>query len=394
MMKFVFFAVFLAVFAHGVDGFMDAIECNTCHRTQTNFWKKSRHANHDSELYIAVLEAVAKQTDTLKTEMLSMCSRCHNPELAMNKNLNTYMFSKILGIENSATREIDEVAKSTSKISGVTCSFCHRIDSIKPNPHGSLAGSELVEWIKEEDTFSGPFASNVNEFHKNVQKDIFRSDQICLACHNQTPMKDKNGKPLIISSYTTGDEMMDLSKSCADCHMSEIQKNLSVSGAEIAELREVREHRFTGGHDMSQVRSAFRYEYDKESKSIFIQNTSPHMVPTGFGGRLLEFVFSYEDKKGNTLVQSETRTFGAHYKKNGRPALQYIADSMQDERLKGLDKKQIKLNPPKDAYKVNIKINYHFISPELIKEYDLKISPKAAGPMVIEYQNGGSFVLE
>ena len=393
-MKIVFFAVFLAVFAHGVDGFMDAIECTTCHRTQTNFWKKSMHSNHNSELYIAVLEAVAKQTDTLKIEVLSMCSRCHNPELAINKNLNTYMFSKILGIENSATKELDEIAESMSKISGVTCSFCHRIDSIKPNPHGSLAGSELVEWIKEEDTFSGPFASNVNEFHKNVQKDIFRSDQICLACHNQTPMKEKSGKPLIISSYTTGDEMMDLSKSCAYCHMSEIQKNLSVSGAEIAELREVREHRFTGGHDMSQVRSAFRYEYDKESKSIFIQNTSPHMVPTGFGGRLLEFVFSYEDKKGNTLVQSETRTFGAHYKKNGRPALQYIADSMQDERLEGLEKKQIKLNPPKDAYKVNIKINYHFISPELIKEYDLKISPKAAGPMVIEYQNGGSFILE
>lgn len=393
-MKFVFFTVFLAVFAHGVDGFIDAIECNTCHRTQTNFWKKSMHSNHNSELYIAVLEAVAKQTDTLKIEVLSMCSRCHNPELAMNKNLNTYVFSKILGIENSATKELDEIAESMSKISGVTCSFCHRIDSIKPNPHGSLAGSELVEWIKEEDTFSGPFASNVNEFHKNVQKDIFRSDQICLACHNQTPMKDKNGKPLIISSYTTGDEMMDLSKSCTDCHMSEIQKNLSVSGAEIAELREVREHRFAGGHDMSQVRSAFRYEYDKESKSIFIQNTSPHMVPTGFGGRLLEFVFSYEDKKGNTLVQSETRTFGAHYKKNGRPALQYLADSMQDERLEGLEKKQIKLNPPKDAYKVNIKINYHFISPELIKEYDLKISSKAAGPMIIEYQNGGSFILE
>ena len=393
-MKFVFFAVFLAVFAHGVDVVIDAIVYTTCHRTQTNFWKKSMHSNHNSELYIAVLEAVAKQTDTLKIEVLSLCSRCHNPELAMNKNLNTYVFSKILGIENSATKELDEIAESMSKISGVTCSFCHRIDSIKPNPHGSLAGSELVEWIKEEDTFSGPFASNVNEFHKNVQKDIFRSDQICLASHNLTPMKDKNVKPLIISSYTTGDEMMDLSKSCADCHMSEIQKNLSVSGAEIAELREVREHRFTGGHDMSQVRSAFRYEYDKESKSIFIQNTSPHMVPTGFGGRLLEFVFSYEDKKGNTLVQSETRTFGAHYKKNGRPALQYLADSMQDERLEGLEKKQIKLNPPKDAYKVNIKINYHFISPELIKEYDLKISPKAAGPMVIEYQNGGSFILE
>ena len=311
-MKFVFFTVFLAVFAHGVDGFMDAIECTTCHRTQTNFWKKSMHSNHNSELYIAVLEAVAKQTDTLKIEVLSMCSRCHNPELAINKNLNTYMFSKILGIENSATKELDEIAESMSKISGVTCSFCHRIDSIKPNPHGSLAGSELVEWIKEEDTFSGPFASNVNEFHKNVQKDIFRSDQICLACHNQTPMKDKNGKPLIISSYTTGDEMMDLSKSCADCHMSEIQKNLSVSGADIAELREVREHRFTGGHDMSQVRSAFRYEYDKESKSIFIQNTSPHMVTTGCGGRLLEFVNSYEEKKGKTLVQRETRTFGAH----------------------------------------------------------------------------------
>ena len=394
MMKFVFFAVFLAVFAHGVDGFMDSIECATCHRIQTNFWKKSRHANHDSELYIAVLEAVAKQTDTLKIEVLSLCSRCHNPELAMNKNLNTYMFSKILGIKNSVTREIDEVAKSTSKISNVSCSFCHSIDSIKPNPHGSLAGSELVEWIKEKGTFSGPFASSANEFHKNVQKDVFKSDQICLACHNQVSMKDKNGKPLIISAYTTGDEMVDLSKSCTDCHMSEIQKNFSVSGSEIAELRGIREHRFTGGHDISQVRSAFLYEYDKESKSIFIQNTSPHMVPTGFGGRLLEFVFSYEDKKGNTLDQSETRTFGAHYKKNGRPALQYLADSMQDERLKGLDKKQIKLNPPKDAYKVNIKINYHFISPELIKEYDLKISPKAAGPMVIEYQNGGSFVLE
>ena len=122
-MKFVFFAVFLAVFAHGVDGFMDSIECATCHRIQTNFWKKSRHANHDSELYIAVLEAVAKQTDTLKIEVLSLCSRCHNPELAMHKNLNTYMFSKILGIKNSVTREIDEIAKSTSKISNVSCSF-------------------------------------------------------------------------------------------------------------------------------------------------------------------------------------------------------------------------------------------------------------------------------
>ena len=64
-------------------------------------------------------------------------------------------------------------------------------------------------------------------------------------------MKDKNGKPLIISAYTTGDEMVDLSKSCTDCHMSEIQKNFSVSGSEIAELRGIREHRFIGGHDIS-----------------------------------------------------------------------------------------------------------------------------------------------
>lgn len=392
-MRFVFFAIFLAVFAHGVDGSMDAIKCAPCHHTQTNFWKKSMHSNHNSELYIAVLEAVAKQTDTLRVEVLSMCSRCHNPELAINKNLNTYLYSKILDIDNSATRELDEIINSLDKISGVTCSFCHSIDSIKPNPHGSLAGSELVEWIKEEGTFSGPFASNANEFHKNVQKDVFKSDQICLACHNQVAVKDKKGKPLIISSYTTGDEMVDMKKSCTDCHMSEIQKNLSANGSEIAEFREVREHRFIGGHDISQVRSAFRYEYDKKSKSIFIKNTSPHMVPTGFGGRLLEFVFSYEDKKGNILTQTETKTFGAHYKKNGRPALQYIADDMQDERLEGLAKKQVKLSPPKDAYKVNIKINYHFISPELIKEYNLKISPKASGPMVIEYQNGGSFIL-
>lgn len=393
-MRFVFFAVFLAVFTCALDDMKDFNKCSACHHTQTNFWKKSMHSNHNSELYIAVLEAVTKEQDMLKIEVLSMCSRCHNPELALNKNLNTYMYSKILELENQATRELDEIVGSMEKISGVTCSFCHSIDSIKPNPHGSLAGSELVEWIKEERTFSGPFATNIDEFHKSVKKDVFKGDQICLACHNQVPMKDENGKPLFISAYSTGDEMMSFEKSCTDCHMSEIQKNLSANGSEVAELREVREHRFVGGHDLAQVRSAFRYEYDKESKSIFIQNTSPHMVPTGFGGRLLEFVFSYEDKKGNILTQTETRAFGAHYKKNGRPALQYLADDIQDERLEGLAKKQVKLSPPKDAYKVNIKINYHFISPELIKEYDLKISPKASGPMVIEYQNGGSFVLD
>lgn len=352
------------------------------------------HSNHNSELYIAVLGAVAKEKNMLQIEVLSQCSKCHNPDFAMNKKLDTYMYSKILGLKNITTEELDEVVGSMEKISGVTCSFCHTIDSIKPNPHGTLAGSELIEWIKEERTFSGPFATDIDEFHKSVKRDVFKGDEICLACHNQISMKDETGKPLRISAYSTGDEMVSFEKSCTDCHMSEIQKNLSAGGSETAELREVREHRFTGGHDISQVRGSFRYEYDKDSKSIFIQNTSPHMVPTGFGGRLLEFVFSYHDKEGNLLPQTQTQSFGSNYTKNGRPALQYLADSVENNRLEGLSKKQVKLSPPKGAHRVDVTIKYYFINPALIREYNLKVSQKASGPMVINYQNGGSFILE
>lgn len=388
-MKIFIYCVILSTFLLANEAaFFDAKYCKSCHRDQVKLWERSWHSNNHAELYNAILDIVANEQTRLKEEVIAECSKCHNPNLSIKNMDNNYLYSKIFDITNQKVEEIDEIINSTDKLSGISCYVCHKIDKIKENRAPHEVGSLAVEWIKEARVFSGPFDDVLDEYHANVKRDFFtENNNLCLICHNGIATTDKNGRPNEISAYTTGDEMTSNEKSCADCHMSNKFDTVAASGGSEAIIRQARSHFFSGAHDIKQIRGGVLLSFDEKTSTLNLQNTAPHMSPTGFGGRMIEIKIKFLDASGEILA-SHTEEIGPKYEKNGRPALKYLADILAfDNSLAPNEKREIKLNLPKNAKNIEVQMLYYYINPELIREYDLKLKESTTGPILITTKN-------
>lgn len=379
---FMFFAVL--VFGASTDE-INTSYCMSCHREQHKPWSQSWHSNNSSELYQATIEAVAKKEGRLKAEVLRNCANCHNPTLSLRNMDNNYLYSKVFDIQNYHTEALDEVIANPNQLSTINCYVCHKIDTIKENRAPHEVGVDAITWINDSRLFVGPYDDDAVEFHRSEKRDFFtNSNDLCSICHNGIAYKDNSGKAVEISSYNTADEILDPQNNlCVDCHMSKPFESVASSGGSEARVRQARSHLFSGAHDIKQVRGGVLLDFNKSSNVLKISNQAPHLAPSGFGGRLIELQVSYKDKNDAELNHRIVK-IGANYEKNGRPALQYLADIISlDTRLAPKEERIIQLNPPKNAGKVEIRMFYYYMNPSLIKEYDIKVSQKATGPVGI-----------
>ena len=368
-------------------------KCQVCHRDQTKYWERGYHAkSHEGAdpLYAASIDLVAKKTGRLREEVPVECSACHNPELKI-KNINeNYKISKLFGVHTETVKHIDKQIRNATNLHGVGCSSCHRVDKLAQS---DKAGSHAVEYIKEDsNVIVGPYNDVLrDEYHANEYREFFDdSNKLCLTCHDGIGAYDTNGKPNVISAYATSSEMANHDKSCVDCHMSDRYETINASYGDEIRVRYVRAHLFNGAHDIRQLKMGILFRFNKTHNNVEVVNNSAHMIPTGFGSRMIRITLSYKNADGKELSEN-VFDIGTRYLNKGEPALQYYADSLSyDNRLAPGEVRLLKTKAPNGATVLNLKAEFYYLRPDLVELFgnDKRVQDKEIiGPVEITDRN-------
>ncbi|RLA75510.1 MAG: hypothetical protein DRG11_00865 [Epsilonproteobacteria bacterium] len=224
-MKFIYILLFFAslVFANiaGIPNdyeikgrFAPNKECVRCHLDIYMEFKQSKHKNTNI-LNNPIHKAMFK-TNPLSKQNRYTCAKCHSPT---SKNINDIAKGKKL-LNN----------KNKEDTQGISCAYCHRIESIKQHNKeykNIISKQKLRYFSKRKQILDSPFHD------VNTTNQQFNNGNICLACHTQhTKEKNlvskKNQMYCVFSnSNDKGENKNNNKQNCITCHMPQIEGSLS-----------------------------------------------------------------------------------------------------------------------------------------------------------------------
>ena len=389
--KFAVFFAFCCILQADSPAFWDPNQCSGCHKDQVRDWRSSWHSkSHEfkNTLLHESINFVARARKEAKEKVSLECADCHNPRLEIKQVDEDYIYAKMFDLQTKKTRLIDEALRSDHVQNGISCYVCHRIESIKPKLNHHDVGYKIINWISDN-TMAGPFPHNDRTiFHKTAQKDHYiDSNQLCEICHQG------QGNDNEFSLYNTGAELDSVrsEKKCVDCHMGEQKEGVNAPGIGDGQIRRIRPHLFIGARSPKLVEESMLMKIDKFSKTLSIENTIPHKVPSGFGSRAISLNLTF--KRRNDVIGTETIWLKADFRDEfGNTTLPYTAQKLaSDTRLNPLETRRIHLQMPDRTTSVVMLIEYYLLEPELIKRLNLEKNneygtPKRIGEKIFELQ--------
>jgi hypothetical protein len=353
--------------------FTNPNHCKGCHEEKVKDWDSTWHSRSHEEknpLYKAVLTYVQKTTHQTHADVAIGCAKCHNPRLGIRKVDPSYMYAKAFGLESDTTRKVEGALNANHVQSGISCYVCHNIDKIHPKNSPKDAGFDIISWTKG-DEIVGPYPPNNRAgYHTTNDRSFFKEkNTLCLTCH------EGSGNLHNVPGYETGTELLLSGQDtrCVECHMSSVKKSIIapqiVRKGETPIARDLRSHLFAGARNSDILESTLSIyaHHTPSSVEIGIQNLTPHRVPTGFSGRSLIMQVRFLDSSGRQIGQPIHTDFRAIYRDGrGNEALSYIATKLEkDSRLKPLETRLVNLDRPLNSQKMEIKISYYLLSPQL-----------------------------
>jgi len=264
---------------------VSATECQGCHQDIYLQWSQSMHANSTALkdpihglLYKSVI-GDPKHEGVKQKGKYPVCLKCHAPVAAKDSKTN--------------------LAAMPVYNEGINCVTCHAISGFKgvAKPEGGLRlGVDAYEF--SETSLQGPGTNHtVNNwshpaFPNAANPEIFKSNAICMGCHDQR--KNSNKVPLC----QTGSEIdsVDGSKDCLSCHMPVVNGKA--------------DHSFLGGHSAKMVSKGVLMTMTVAKNknalevAINITNKLPHNFPTGAPFRNVYIKLSAYDQQGKQVWAS------------------------------------------------------------------------------------------
>ncbi|MEE2828635.1 MAG: cytochrome c family protein [Myxococcota bacterium] len=144
---------------------LDPVACADCHAEHYEQWSGSMHAYAaDDPVFVAMNERGQRETGG---ELGSFCVECHAP----------------MAVRTGATEDGLNLAELDPKLRGVTCAFCHRIDSIEDdhNARMTLGPEATMRGGIADPVRTRAHASVYSPLHDRHQRD---SAALCGSCHD------------------------------------------------------------------------------------------------------------------------------------------------------------------------------------------------------------------
>ncbi len=306
--------------------FPDPKTCGSCHVGIHDAWSQSLHAKSATdELYLKVKEQFVVERGE---PAVRLCAACHAPVALMTGEVGLY------------NRE------SASSRQGVSCSFCHSLESVNSDSGGWLSNPARVRGYVGGNVFA--VGNNLAKILLNAkprvhQEDMFRpvlsSGQVCRACH-----EFRINNVLVQSTWSEyqASKFAAQGVSCQSCHFSKSGASDALEPGEVALGRSkpsVKWHRLLGGSTMvapnpeanlASLKNALKLEgmFKSGSLEVRVSNVgAAHAIPTGVADlRELWLEIRGLDVSGRTVFSSGVLDAAGGFKAGTRVFHQVLQD--------------------------------------------------------------------
>ncbi|MFC1856062.1 cytochrome c family protein [Thermodesulfobacteriota bacterium] len=344
------------------DIFVNAEFCADCHEPIYNEWKESMHAKSapmNDKVHAAVFKMTGNDIKTgTKDGKPPICLNCHVPIAALDG-------------------EVD-LMKKPIYAEGVTCTFCHKIKSLKPEEDRGL-GAHAYEYNVGA-VYSAAVRDSSSDAHKTEYSPFFKKSEFCDGCH----AKRTNSKGMSVCN--TLEEYKSSSKSknmqCQNCHMASKDGRVA-SSSDIS--TKVHFHGSSGGHNLDMLKNALALSIDldddKNSFVVSVRNKgAAHNIPTAAPLRQLFLKVVQSDKNGKVIKanfkknpkEDKNSLFVVAFQdKNGNIGVPpWQAEKIAfDKRLKPAEDRMVMFAiESKKVHKVRAELYYRLVPEELAKD--------------------------
>lgn len=274
------FAVDVKVEAHG---FTSSQVCGTCHKNIYEEFSRSLHSLSFTNPIFSM--AYANAYLATKGAAKETCLKCHAPTTI-------------------STKDTDTALPITSE--GVTCDFCHSIESVDLAAHDpfklDVAGKKRASM---KDAKSPAHSASYAEW--------FNKSEMCAGCHEITSAHGV--KTATTYSEWKTSEYAAKGVQCQGCHMPQVAGNAVDPAIKPATTGKVHDHSLS--HNLDTMKGALKLHLVKSSRSkgeryvvdIDVTNArAGHAVPTGTQPR--EVILEVTVKDADGRVESQKKTFG------------------------------------------------------------------------------------
>ncbi|MBF0290623.1 MAG: hypothetical protein HQK86_00545 [Nitrospinae bacterium] len=274
------FAVDAKVEAHG---FTSSQVCGTCHKDIYEEFSRSLHSLSFTNPIFSM--AYAREYLATKGAAKETCLKCHAPTTI-------------------STKDADAALPITSE--GVTCDFCHSIESVdlaSPEPFKlDVAGKKRASM---KDAKSPAHSASYAEW--------FNKSELCAGCHEITSVHGVKTATTYSEWKTSGYAAKGVQ--CQGCHMPRISGSPADPAIKPSTASKVHDHSLS--HNLDTMKGAIKLHLVKSAPSkgeryvvdIDVTNArAGHAVPTGTQPRELILEVTVKDADGRT--ESQKKTFG------------------------------------------------------------------------------------
>jgi|GEM_PF-258492 len=190
-------------------------KCVRCHLDIYKEFKHSKH--HNANVLNNAAHKAMWEGNPLSKEQKYVCAKCHAPA------------AEDIDALISGAKAID--MKDKSMDDGISCAFCHRIESIHPTDKGD----KYVISSQKRVYFGTRKSRQKSDFHKiRTDNPIYKTGDMCLTCHTHHKkqklliLRDENNETLRYCVFSHVDDNVTRTvkntdeENCITCHMPQV----------------------------------------------------------------------------------------------------------------------------------------------------------------------------
>ena len=357
--------LFSAAYANNiVSEYAPSKECKTCHSQIYDEFYSSMHANSTPQKDPIHASVWNRHPKNLKLNQYA-CGKCHTPA-ANNLDKMLTKGQKALPSADNATHQ-----------EGISCAYCHRIESIK------LASKSNINVMSEvPKKYFGTTNSQVpSPFHDTLKTDnsAMKNGNVCVGCHSHK--KNKHG--LNVCSTNINNEMD--GANCVSCHMPKVTGKPSA----LSQTKAHSFHGFPGAHqnldmltkyvDISLLREINNFKVNIDNQSSHALLLHPLRVA------VLKVKVIRGDKEIALPEQYFKRVIGV----NGKPAMPWLAKKEVANTMIQANEKRV-VNYDFSLQKrdeVEVVLGWYLVNPKAVAKLNLSDEKVATQFMMFKQQS-------
>ena len=313
------------------DALLDPQTCKQCHADHFNEWSGSMHAYaSDDPIFLAMNKRGQRETGG---KLGNFCVNCHAP----------------MAVHEGATTDGTNLDQVPQKLKGVTCFFCHSVDSVTGTHNAAL---HLADDMVLRGGFTDPVANTVHraEYSNLHDGQKLESSSMCGACHDIVAPPGAAIERTFQEWQASVFSHAPLGDTCRECHMHETPK-VPIADAPGVFARNKHEHTFaaidtalTDFPNADAQKAAIKTLLDPELQSALCVSTNGppqirvlldnvaagHGFPSGASQDRRLWVEVLATKNGQTLYQSGVVPDGTSVTKLNDPDLWLLRDCIFD----------------------------------------------------------------